>query len=246
MASCSGSKIDWLNRTHRMRNYAHWFIVGLLLSSSFYSGEVLAHPKPQHKPPQSDSTRVSAQKASLEAAPITEMHPMPAPLDDYPTYHPVVVHAPIMLLMLAALLQLVVLFKPSGPLNWLTLAIALGGTVGAYVAGSLVHPHTGELSDAAQHALESHETYADYTLWLGLAGTLLKGITFWRPQKWLEGVTAVALVGAGIAVGMAGDQGGELVYKYGIGPRGAYLEQHDEDQGTAHHHDHENQEEERK
>ena len=78
-----------------------------------------------------------------------------------------VVHVPISMLLLAALLQLVVLLKPSGPLNWITLLVAAVGTVGAYVAGTYVHPHTDGLSDAAQVALETHETYADYTIWLG-------------------------------------------------------------------------------
>ncbi|GAA4465093.1 hypothetical protein GCM10023189_45250 [Nibrella saemangeumensis] len=159
---------------------------------------------------------------------VQEMAPMPAPLADYPTYHPLVVHAPIALLILTALLQVVVLIKPSDPLNWLTVVLAAGGTVGAYVASTLVHPHTDGLSDAAQLALESHEAYAFYTQWLGLAGTLLKAGTLWRPVKWLEGLAAVALVGAGITVALAGHQGAALTYQFGIGPRGAYLEQHEE------------------
>lgn len=166
------------------------------------------------------------------------MAPMPAPLDAYPTYHPMVVHVPISMLLLAALLQLVVLLKPSGPLNWITLLVAAVGTVGAYVAGTYVHPHTDGLSDAAQVALETHETYADYTIWLGLVGTLLKGITLLRPLKWLEGVAALALVGAGIAVGLAGHQGGALTYLYGIGPRGAYLEQHEGEPADGNRHEH--------
>ncbi|MBO0939191.1 hypothetical protein J2I47_21730 [Fibrella sp. HMF5335] len=183
-------------------------------------------------------TYASAADHSMTRDESQVMAPMTAPVADYPTYHPMVVHAPIILLLLAALLQLVALINPSSPLNWLTLLIALGGTVGAYIAGTLVHPHTDGLSDAAQVALETHETYADYTLWLGLAGTLLKGATLWRPLKWLEGVTAIVLVGAGIAVGLAGHQGGALTYLYGIGPRGAYLEQHDEGTADGNRHEH--------
>ncbi|WP_245882371.1 DUF2231 domain-containing protein [Spirosoma oryzae] len=153
-----------------------------------------------------------------------------------------VVHIPIVLLLLAALLQLVAVFWPSEPLNWLTLLVALGGTIGAYVAGTYVHPHTDGLSNAAQAALETHETYADYTVWLGFAGTVLKGVTRWKSLKWLEGITLIALVGAGIAVGLAGHQGGALTYLYGIGPRGAYLEQHEEGSvdGDRHEHKHPN------
>ncbi len=163
---------------------------------------------------------------------------MPAPLADYPTYHPMVVHVPIMLLILAGLLQLIALVKPSRPVHVLTLLLAAGGTVGAYVASTLVHPHTSGISQAAQLVLEAHEMYADYSLWLGGFGTLFKAITFWQPLKWLETVTAAALVCAGIAVGLAGHQGGVLTYQYGIGPRGAYLEQHGEGHANGHEHAH--------
>lgn len=164
---------------------------------------------------------------------------MPVPLIDFPTYHPMIVHIPIVLLILAALLQLVALVRPSGPINWLTFLVAVLGTAGAYVAGNLVHPHTDGLSDAAQLVLETHETYADYTLWLGFAGTVLKSVTLWRKNKWLEGLTAVAFVCAAIAVGLASHQGGALTYLYGIGPRGAYLEQHEAGHADGDRHEHE-------
>lgn len=168
-----------------------------------------------------------------------EIAPMPVPLTDFPTYHPMIVHIPIVLLILAALLQLVALVRSSDPINWLTVLVAVLGTAGAYVAGSFVHPHTDGLSDAAQLVLETHETYADYTLWLGFVGTALKIVTLWRKNKWLEGLTAVAFVCAGIAVALASHQGGALTYLYGIGPRGAYLEQHEAGHADGDRHKHE-------
>ncbi len=223
-----------------------WILVMAFVQPGFAQGD---HKKKARRDSlRHDSTMLSLQGAGHSRTSVDSRHmdqvasmaPMPAPLASYPTYHPMVVHMPIMLLMMAALLQLIVLFRPSAPLNWLTLGIAVAGTAGAYVAGTLVHPHTDGLSDAAQLALETHEIYADYTLWLGLAGTLLKGVSLWRPATWLEGITAVALLGAGIAVGLAGHQGGALTYLYGIGPRGAYLEQHDEGaaDGLRHEHKH--------
>ncbi|CCH03588.1 membrane protein (plasmid) [Fibrella aestuarina BUZ 2] len=166
---------------------------------------------------------------------------MPAPVADYPTYHPMVVHIPIVLLLMAALMQLVSVFRTSVSINWLTFGVALVGTAGAYVASTYVHPHTDGLSDAAQAALETHEIYADYTMWLGLAGTLLKGLTLWQPRKWLEAVTLATLLGAAVAVGLAGHQGGALTYLYGIGPRGAYLEQHEEGPADGNRHEHNQQ-----
>jgi len=210
-----------------------------------------SHPghKPKKARPDSlhhDSSTVHEHKAMLDhpmpnaasvADPSTAL--MPVPLTDFPTYHPMVVHIPIVLLILAALLQLVALVRPSGPVNWLTLLVAVLGTTGAYIAGSLVHPHTDGLSDAAQLVLETHETYADYTLWLGFVGTVLKSVTLWRKNKWLEGLTAVTFVCAGIAVGLASHQGGALTYLYGIGPRGAYLEQHEAGHADGDRHEHE-------
>lgn len=224
-----------------------WLMSLLLMTAQLSLGHG-GHPKKQARADSARHDTIMARRQPMSHADMDadSMHiddvkdtaPMPAPLSDYPTYHPMVVHMPIVLLLLAALLQFVVLIKPSSPLSWLTFLIAFSGTAGAYVAGTLVHPHTDGLSDAAQLALETHETYADYTVWLGLAGTLLKGMTLWRPLKWLEGITAIALVGAGIAVGLAGHQGGALTYLYGIGPRGAYLEQHEEGHADGNRHEH--------
>lgn len=219
-----------------------WLLFLLLMAAQLSLGHG-GHKKKQARP---DSTMTHRQPMShagmgadsMRMDDIRDAALMPAPLSDYPTYHPMVVHIPIVLLLLAALLQFVMLIKPSSPLNWLTFLVALGGTAGAYVAGTWVHPHTDDLSDAAQLALETHETYADYTLWLGMAGTLLKSITLWRPLKWLEGVAMLTLVGAGIAVGLAGHQGGALTYLYGVGPRGAYLEQHEEGHADGNRHEH--------
>lgn len=223
-------------------------LIGQLVSAIFLlfllvgAWPALAHGPKKHGKPHTDSLRtmtaVAGQTASATATEkSTEL--MPAPLADYPTYHPMVVHVPIVLLLLAALLQLVAFLRPSSAVNWLVFLTAAVGTAGAYVAGSYVHPHTGGLSEAAQAVLETHEQYADYTLWLGLLGTATKGVTLWRPLKWLEGITAVLLLGAGIAVGLAGHQGGALTYLYGIGPRGAYLEQHEHGASDGDRHDHE-------
>lgn len=225
-------------------------VISLLLSLLIFVQSGFGHPGHKKKARQDsthhDTTAAHSPMANHPGMVADSMHmdevqaqaPMPAPLTDFPTYHPMVVHLPIILLLLAALVQLIGLIKPSSPLNWLTFLIAAGGTVGAYVAGTYVHPHTDGLSDAAQLALETHETYADYTVWLGLLGTLLKGVTLWRPLKWLEGVAALVLVGAGIAVGLAGHQGGALTYQYGIGPRGAYLEQHEAGHADGNKHEH--------
>jgi uncharacterized membrane protein len=224
----------------------HANILWLLVFMLFALQTSFGHPGHKKKKAQSDSVqhptsqvhRDNLSPAQATTDRLNEEAVMPPPLADYPTFHPMVVHAPIVLLILAALLQIIALVKPAGTLNGLILVVGAVGAVGAYVAGTLVHPHTDGLSDSAQAALESHETYADYTLWLAIVGTLLKGITLWRSWRWLEGLTAVALLGAGMAVGLAAHQGGALTFLYGIGPRGAYLEQHDGEHSDGNRHEH--------
>ncbi|HHG84722.1 MAG TPA: hypothetical protein ENJ82_08225, partial [Bacteroidetes bacterium] len=69
-----------------------------------------------------------------------------ADFDDFPTLHPLVVHFPIVLLLLAALAQLGSLLIFKHELSWVTMLLLLFGFTGAWLAGSIVHPHTSGLS----------------------------------------------------------------------------------------------------
>lgn len=148
---------------------------------------------------------------------------------EFPTLHPLVVHFPIVLIILAAIIQLASLFVFRRELSWLVVFLAAFGAVGAYLSSNVFHPHTTGLSENAQRLLTEHELYADWTFWLAVAGLFAKGISnFFLDRKWWsEGVASVALILAATAVAVAGHHGAELVHKEGVGPQGKFLEKHD-------------------
>lgn len=148
---------------------------------------------------------------------------------EFPTLHPLVVHFPIVLIILAGAIQLASLFVFRRELSWLVVFLAAFGAVGAYLSSNVFHPHTTGLSENAQRLLTEHELYADWTFWLAVAGLFAKGISnfFLDRNWWSEGVASVALILAAIAVALAGHHGAELVHKEGVGPQGKFLEMHD-------------------
>jgi uncharacterized membrane protein len=149
-----------------------------------------------------------------------------AALSDLPNLHPVVVHVPIMLLAVALVTQIGSLFKWKKPLDWVTLLVLAGGVAGALGAGLVFHPHTHGLTPAAQQVLDSHDTYAYWTMGLSGAALLLKIAGMWliAGQRWLELLTTLVLAGSAFTVGMAGHYGGTLVYIHGVGVQGNYVE----------------------
>jgi uncharacterized membrane protein len=150
-------------------------------------------------------------------------------LTEFPTFHPLVVHFPIVLIIVAAVFQILSLFVFRREFSWAVVFLALFGAVGAYLASNVFHPHTTELSENAQRLLLEHELYADLTFWLAAGGLLAKLVSnfiFKRPW-WGETIATLALIGAAVAVALAGHHGAELVHKEGVGPKGNFLEMHD-------------------
>lgn len=150
---------------------------------------------------------------------------LPVGINDFPSYHPLAVHFPIVLLLIAAVIQIIALFAENKILHFLVAGLTVFGFIGAYVASSFLHPHTVPLSPAATELLESHERFASYTIWLsGLASTL-KLFALFKKKKIIEVTIALILLSAAISVSIAGHHGSGLVHKFGIGPKGNYLEQ---------------------
>ena len=159
-----------------------------------------------------------------------------ASLDDFPSLHPMVVHFPIALLMLAAISALFGLFVFKEPLSWVTIFLAAGGLIGAYIAGSYVHPHTAGLSDNAEWLLSEHERFADYTLWTAMAALLIKLIShfFLKRKFWSEALVALVLIGSAYCVSQAGHYGAQLTHIEGVGPQGNFLETEAHDDNHQH------------
>lgn len=171
------------------------------------------------KAPQSE-TRSSGEPVSASPA---------EPITEFPTLHPLVVHFPIMLIILAAAFQIVSLFVFRREMGWSVVFLALLGAIGAYLSSNVFHPHTTGLTENAQRLLVEHELFAAYTFWLAAAGLVLKIVSQFLLDRrwWSEAVVTVVLVGAAVAVAIAGHHGAELVHKEGVGPRGNFLEMHD-------------------
>lgn len=149
---------------------------------------------------------------------------LPIGVNDFSSYHPLIVHFPIVLLIVAAIIQIIALFSEQKILHFLVAGITIAGFIGAYVASTIVHPHTVPLSPSATELLESHEQYASYTIWLSGFASLLKLLSLFKKKKVIEIIVAVLLLATAITVSIAGHHGAGLTHKFGIGPKGNYLE----------------------
>lgn len=149
---------------------------------------------------------------------------MPEGINDFPSYHPLVVHFPIVLLLIAAILQMVSLFFSQKILHHIIAGITVSGFIGACIASYLLHPHTVTLSPDATAVLKAHEQFASYTIWLSGIASVLKLFTLFRKKKIIEISTSIVLLITAISVSIAGHHGAEMVHKFGIGPKGNYLE----------------------
>lgn len=203
-------------------------VVALLsMSQTVWAHEAEKHEKKEPREAEPDTTAQSSDilAASEHSEP---MHPpvVDATWKDFPSVHPLIVHFPIVLLLLAFFAQLAAIFIWKKELSFITLILLVAGFLGAYVAGNFFHPHTDELNELARQVLEKHERYADLTLWLSGIGSLLKIIShlFLNRKTWAEVAVVLLLMGSAWSVSMAGHYGATLVHLHGVGPQGAHLE----------------------
>jgi len=164
-----------------------------------------------------------------------------AGLDDFPNLHPMVVHFPIVLLLLAVVLQLIQLFILNRTMDWVILLMVGSGFIGAYVAGTFVHPHTEGLTEMAKSVLEQHDKYANWTLWSSALAAILKiASLFWvKLKRGFEIAVFVVMAFSAYSVSEAGHYGSQLVYIEGVGPQGNYIgTESEEGHGESDEHSH--------
>ncbi|MBL4585941.1 MAG: hypothetical protein JKX84_02625 [Flavobacteriales bacterium] len=162
--------------------------------------------------------------AAMKNAPVAEKRT--ATFDEFPSLHPMVVHFPVVLLLIAAISAFFGLFVYKKPLSWVTLFLCFGGLAGAYAAGQFVHPHTAGLTENAKWVLTEHERFASYTVWLAGIAFVMKIVShfFLRRKMWSELIVVLVLAGATFCVSQAGHLGAQLTYLEGVGVQGNFIE----------------------
>lgn len=146
------------------------------------------------------------------------------PLAAFPTLHPLVVHFPIVLLLLAAIIYPIALFLRNRTLLYTSIAVAAAGLAGGVLAAYFVHPHTTGLTPEARGALANHDRFAYATIYAAAAAVSLQLFGLILRRRWLEFVAAGTLVASAVLVLVAGHFGAELTHLHGVGPRGEFLE----------------------
>lgn len=178
---------------------------------------------------------------SATSASAAQSDSVQADLDTFPNLHPMVVHFPIVLLLFAFILQFIQLFIMNRTMDWVILLMIGAGFIGAYVAGTWVHPHTEGLTEMAESVLKQHDKYAEWTVWSSALAAVLKVVSlFWlKLKRGFEIAVFVIMAFSAYSVSQAGHYGSQLVYLEGVGPKGKYLgteseEGHEESGGHQH------------
>ena len=143
----------------------------------------------------------------------------------FPTFHPLIVHFPIVLIIAAfpfyllGMLRRRIVFRRSG------IALASFGFLGALLAGYVFHPHTVGLTPAAQSALSNHDLFASATLYLGAIAVALGTLTCTNRFQGirLQAAALAILLLSVVMVSLAGHYGAKLVHIHGVGPKGQFL-----------------------
>ncbi len=200
------------------------YLIYLLLICPI-SVEVYAHEGHHHHGSDND-TIVQMQKNTVTQTTIPTADKIMNPTG-FVTFHPLVVHFPIVLLIIAALMQFVGLFYTKNNWDYIILFLLAGGALGAYLAGSFFHPHTEGLSHQAHEILKRHELFATLTLISSVTALFFKIVSIFllkSRKKMFDIITAIILIVSAMSVSEAGHWGAHLTHIEGVGPQGKYIE----------------------
>lgn len=145
-----------------------------------------------------------------------------------PNLHPLVVHFPVVLLLLAPFFALIALASGNAWMKWTTAGLSLAGLLGAYLAAHTFHPMAAGLSDQASALLETHDRWA---FWSQVSSAVLVLVATFSglAKKWRKFFAAATLCLAlcvAVFISLTGHAGGQLVHREGVGPQGRFLMQH--------------------
>lgn len=200
-------------------------------------GLLHAHGGKKHK---KDSVRQDSSIVKSDSVPHDHDHggqdhhaekPVKAELEDFPSLHPLIVHFAIVLILVAALLQLINAWFLKKEFSWIITGMIVIGFNAALLASTKFHPHTHDLSEHAKLVLAQHDLYAEWTLYLaGIACAFqILNLFAFRQKRWAAGIVSISMIAASYCIVHAGHYGAQLVHIEGVGPQGKFLE-------TEHHH----------
>lgn len=214
-----------------MKKYFTSVLVTLLIAFTMPS---FAHNH-HDKNAKNDSIAHSAIPMQHDSAMMHEMkeHEEMKAVDAFPNYHPLIVHFPIVLLIIATFTQLFSFFVFKKELSWVALVLLALGVITAWLSSNTFHADPEALTGRAKEIFETHEQMANFTWWFSFAALIGKIIAHFilKRKTWLEIIISLFLISSAITVSIAGHHGAMLVHMEGIGPKGNNLETHE------HHHE---------
>lgn len=130
--------------------------------------------------------------------------------------HPMVVHFPIALFIIALLFQIIGMTFKNG--SFLKTSLYL------YVLAALITPlvlRTGiweaEKLSLNHPLLDKHRQMAEWTMWVSLMSLPLLWFVSREAKKWFQVIFLMFLIVTSVLVSFAADKGGRMVYEYGVG-----------------------------
>ena len=141
---------------------------------------------------------------------------------DFPNLHPLLVHFPIVLLLLALLAQSMVLFfKDNKTFKWISFFFMATGCLSAYIAMQNGTHISGDADEKVFAIFDTHLLFARITLWSSLVISIIRlAVIKWYPRRWMEFVLLGLFTVTAITVSITAHHGAQLVYIYGVGPQG--------------------------
>ena len=195
------------------------------LAFLFIVSTPLSYAHEQHNKDTSQISQSSKESQLLMEKEMFEHQQMEA-VNAFPNYHPLIVHFPIVLLIIAALFQLLSFFFYKKEFSIVTLLLLFVGVVTAWLSSNPLHAMPGELYGKTKEIFETHEQMAAYTWWLSLIALILKSSSQFvlKRKLWVELAATLFLIASAITVSIAGHHGSMLVHMEGVGPLGKYLD----------------------
>ena len=192
-----------------------------------FTGNTFAHGDHHNSVVKDSATQaVSAQNGDTAMQKTMMEHQQMEAVDAFPNYHPLVVHFPIVLILMAVFFQLLSFFIYKKEFSIATIILLFLGVLSAWLASNTFHAHPAELTGNAKDIFETHEQMASLTWWFSLSALIAKiGSHFFLERKWwIESLATVLLIVSAVGVSIAGHHGSMLVHMEGIGPMGNHLE----------------------